>query len=49
MHLNIEFLGEKDSPDGKPLYMTFDCPNRKNERCIIALRPHQKNVVGASW
>ncbi|MFO1038146.1 MAG: DUF6527 family protein [Geminicoccaceae bacterium] len=42
----FKFTGE--GPDGKPKWMTFPCPGGRG-RCGIALRPHQKNGVGASW
>jgi len=47
-----DFEYEGDGPDGKPKWLLFPCQMRgadPEDRCRIALRPHQKNGSGASW
>lgn len=46
----FEFAG--DDGNGNPKWMWFRCQNKSAEdgdQCCVALRPSQKNAVGASW
>jgi hypothetical protein len=43
----FEFIG--DDGNGNPKWMAFPCQGVVRETCHIALRPSQKNAVGASW
>jgi hypothetical protein len=45
------FAFDGDDGQGNPLWMLFPCqrPLYEDAQCQIALRPSQKNAVGASW
>ena len=43
----FEFRG--DDGNGNPKWMSFPCQRYPLQACQIALRPLQKNAVGASW
>lgn len=44
-----EFCFDGDQGGGRPKWMRFGCARAAGMECQIALRPGQKNGVGASW